>query len=392
MKASILAIGTELTTGQIVNGNAATLSKKLNELGVSVTAHLTVPDDHQIILNALKILCSGLGNSLCGGALLNPAEDTKQDQDQLLFITGGLGPTSDDFTRDVVAKGLGLTMKFDEASWHHINERLNSRGFKVQEIQKQQCYFPENAKILNNSEGTAHAFKFVHHHKTIYVLPGPPREIEAIWKDHILADLAEKTKNINKLITKSWDTIGRNESDVAILVEEILKKAPPGASVGYRVHQPYVEVKLSYLSTETTALSSVVQDIEQTLKSITVTRDFKDIAELCFEKIKDLDFTFYDYATQGALHLRLAPYLKNVKNWSFKQSLSNFDDIPGADFFENEDDFIALLPFEKDKCIVIYSVHGIRNQKIIEAPMKSPLMIERRQQYFAEMALVQLNL
>ena len=138
MKASILAIGTELTTGQIINKNAATISEKLKAAGVVITTHLTVPDDRPLILEALKFL------------------EPKSD---LLFITGGLGPTSDDFTRDVISEWCGSKMKFDETSWAHIQERLSTRGFNVREMQKQQCYFPENSKILFNAEGTAHGFK-----------------------------------------------------------------------------------------------------------------------------------------------------------------------------------------------------------------------------------------
>ena len=84
----------------------------------------------------------------------------------------------------------------------------------------------------------------------------------------------------------------------------------------------------------------------------------------------------------------MAAQLKNIKNWSFKQSVST----PNIDLFEQEDNFLALLPYESDKCIVVVSVNGTaRQQKVIEAPMKSPQMVERRKQYFAEMALVELS-
>jgi molybdenum cofactor synthesis domain-containing protein len=154
MKASILAIGTELTTGQIVNQNAANLSTKLKALGVIVTTHLTVPDDRQIILKSLKFL--------------ETASDTEENSNHdIIFVTGGLGPTSDDFTRDLIAEWSGLPMKFDETSWIHIQERLKSRGFVVHERQKQQCYFPEKSEILFNSEGTANGFKLFVNKKTI---------------------------------------------------------------------------------------------------------------------------------------------------------------------------------------------------------------------------------
>lgn len=368
MKASILAIGTELTTGQIINKNAATISEKLKALGIITNAHLTVPDDRALILDSLLFL---------------------ESKSELIFITGGLGPTSDDFTRDVVAEWAQSQMKFSEESWSHVQERLNARGFTVRDMQKQQCYFPENAKILFNSEGTANGFKLNFKNKEIYVLPGPPREIEAIWRDGIQLDLIEKTKNLNKLITKSWDTIGVGESEVAFQVEELLKDKPREKylEIGYRVHLPYVEVKISFENKEEIFWSLWLDKVDRQLNSITVARNFNDVAKIALEKIKDFDFTFYDFVSEGYLHNRLSPHLKKLKSWSFKQS----DTLLSADMFENEDNFLALLPFEEDQCIVIFSVDGLITQKTITAPMKSQLMAERRKQYFAEMSLVELS-
>lgn len=368
MKASILAIGTELTTGQIINRNATTLSEKLKAFGVTISTHLTVPDDKKIILQALEYV---------------------EKQSDLLFITGGLGPTSDDFTRDVVAEWANVKMQFNEQSWQHIQERLTSRGFTVRDMQKQQCYFPENSQILFNTEGTANGFSFNTKNIQVYVLPGPPREIEAIWKAHLHNDLTEKTKQITKTITKSWDTIGIGESEVAFQVEEILKDRSRDEylDIGYRVHLPYVEVKLTFYENKTDLWNLWINKIDKALNEITVARDFTDVAKKVSEKLANVDFTFYDFTTEGYLHTRLSPHLKNLKNWSFKQSSS----ILSLDMFENEDDFIALVPFEEDKCIVVFCVDGLRRQLTVEAPMKSPLMGERRKQYFAEMALVELS-
>lgn len=367
MKASILAIGTELTTGQILNKNASSISEKLKKLGISVNSHITVPDDKKLMHAALNFAA---------------------EQSELLFITGGLGPTSDDFTRDVVSEWSGLRMQFDENSWAHIQQRLSSRGFTVRDMQKQQCYFPEGSQILTNREGTAHGFSFVTPTKKVYVLPGPPREIEAIWQDHIHAELVQKTQHLNKLITHSWDTMGMGESDVAFIVEEILKDRPVDLynELGYRVHLPYVEFKLSYFANDSLAWSSYVKKIDLALKDITITRDFADVLDLIITRIEKLDFTFYDFVSQGYLHSRLSAKARGLNNWSYKQS----DSAPAADMFEHEDDFLALLPFDETQAVVMLSCQGLRGQKTLEAPMKSELMSERRRQYFAEMALVEL--
>ena len=369
MKASVLAIGTELTRGQIFNKNAAKLSEKLLEFGVQTFIHVTVPDDRKLILENLYLL---------------------EHQSDLIFITGGLGPTSDDFTREVVAEWIQKPLLFDESSWTHIVQRLSSRGFPVRDMQKQQCFFPEGSEVLKNKEGTAHAFKLKKNSKTIFVLPGPPREIASVWEDHIAPWMMVETKGHNKRVTQAWDTIGVGESDVAYMVENVLSAFPKSKQleIGYRVHLPYVEVKISFDENEKSLFQETVLQLNEKLKPITVTRNFEDIATKFTSKISQLDFTFYDYLTRGYLHDRLSPYLKNLKQWSFKQS-GPADLTP--DFFEQEDNFVAVLPFEEFSCLVIYGMGSARGQQVLEAPMKSAAMSERRLQYFAEMALVEVT-
>lgn len=370
MKASILAVGTELTTGQITNKNATWISEKLKSLGVLVMMHLTVPDDRKLILESLQYL------------------ETNSD---LIFVTGGLGPTSDDFTRDIITVWADKKMIFDVDSWEQILERFKSRGFTTRDIQKQQCYFPETARILKNSQGTANGFLLELNKKTqiknAFVLPGPPSEIAAIWKDHIHHWLVENTKDLDKLVTKSWDTLGVGESDVADRIEKVFQEFStlrPVIEIGYRVHLPYVEVKLSFLESATASVTQLLTRIDQTLKEITAAKDFQDIAQILSSKLIDVDFTIYDYVTSGFLHSRLAPHLKNQKCWSWQQA----EQAPPIDFFEGEENFLALVPLKEDQIVVISDFQGQKKQWILEAPMKSALMLERRKQYFAEMALI----
>ena len=380
LNAEIIAIGSEMLTPFRVDTNSLWLTERLNSLGIDVKLKTVVGDDEarleETIRDAMK-------------------------RSEIVISTGGLGPTSDDFTRDLIAEWAKLSLNFDTNSWQHITERLTARGFAVRDIQRQQCYFPTGAQILKNNEGTANGFHIELQKKSgfknVFVLPGPPREIEAIWKDSIEKWLKQNTQHLDRSVTKSWDTLGVGESDVALKVENVLKDRPAHLfnEIGYRVHLPYVEVKFTYLHKEDSVWKPWVQQIEEALASITVTRDFLDVAQGLTEKLtdkytahlKNQDFTFYDFVSKGYLHNRLSPHLRKLTNWSFKQSDSS--DMT-ADFFENETHFMALLPVSEDKCLMIYSLGDEVYQKQIEAPMKSPLMSERRKQYFAEMALVEL--
>lgn len=374
MKAIILGVGTELTTGQIVNKNAAWLSNQLKNFGVSTTAHLVVPDDKKIILDAL-IYCGSVAD--------------------LIFVTGGLGPTSDDFTRDLIAEWTKTELIFDETSFTHVKERLASRGYlfkdeQHQKMQRQQCYFPKGATILQNAQGTANGFMVSSQQpsglKNIFVLPGPPREVEAIWNDAVQVWLQKNTSHLDKIITKAWDTLGVGESNVAVLVEDALKekKSSLPIEVGYRVHLPYVEVKLSYPQSTAFTSEVFVQKVEKALENITVIRDLEDIADLFARETCEHDFAFYDFASEGFLHHRLSPYLRKYKNWAWKEASEAMD----SDFFTDEQNFLALLPSGADRCVILGDWKGRKLHIEVEAPMKAPTMTERRKQYFAEMALV----
>lgn len=223
LRTAILAIGTELTSGQIVNRNASWISQKLARHGIVTREHATVPDDRAQILDALGRLAREAG---------------------VLFLTGGLGPTSDDFTRVVLAEKLGLPLEWDEDSWVFIQDRLGRRGINAQEIQKQQCYYPQGSRILTNRQGTAHAF-MVEAEGVFYVcLPGPPREIEAVWEDHLEPWLTARFPQADPWITRSWEILGQPESEVATRAVAALRGCP--YEFAYRVHLPYVEFKLSY--------------------------------------------------------------------------------------------------------------------------------------------------
>lgn len=161
---------------------------------------------------------------------------------------------------------------------------------------------------------------------------------------------------------------------MAFKVEEALKDRLRNKKfeIGYRVHLLYVEVKLSFDADDEFLWSLWLNKIEIALVPITVVCDFADVANLALKKIKDLDFTFYDFVSEGFMHARLSLFLKNISRWSFKQS----DSILSVDLFENEDNFFVLLPFEDDKSILIFSIDGECKQLSLEVLMKVKLMSE----------------
>lgn len=263
MKFSILAVGTELTTGQILNRNAQWLSRELDLMGFAVAAQLVVPDDRELILQSLEYLA---GVSDC------------------IIVTGGLGPTGDDFTREVVASWAQAPLIFDEPSWQKISEQLTQRQVPVRDSHRQECLFPSGAKILQNTVGTANGFSLNIGAKKLFVLPGPPNEIESLWRADIAPEIAKQIKPEDQFLTLSWDTMGLAESEVADLLQS--KLGNQEEQLAYRVHRPYVEVKLRYQSKDQKQSAILGQQIDQLLRPYTISRHGEDLAQKFFKQLE----------------------------------------------------------------------------------------------------------
>ncbi|MBK9322002.1 MAG: competence/damage-inducible protein A [Bdellovibrionaceae bacterium] len=362
MRAAILCVGTELTSGQILNKNAAWLSTKLRHLGVRTSSHLVVPDDRDLILSALHY-CS----KNC---------DT-------LFVTGGLGPTTDDFTRELVAEWSMQPLVFDETSWHQITERLTSRGIQVREAQRQQCLFPQGARILVNPDGTANAFYLRVADKDVFVLPGPPKEIAAVWANELGQLLQSQTAGIDKMITYSWDTLGLGESDIAHLTETCLQNI--SIEKGYRVHLPYVEVKASFLESEKSALLPHIQRLEKTLSAYTVTRNGDTIPDLLAQQLTQVKkIEVVDSFPGAILFDRLSPAIRaqlNNKIW-------NFSSVANSEPAESQTLRMTLEPLDATRALCKLQYKDAHFKDIFEAPLFISKVSERKALYFAERAMI----
>lgn len=361
MKASVLGIGTELVEGQIVNKNASWISAQLKKRGLQTSLHLVVPDDRPAIAESLKYCAS---------------------HSDILFVTGGLGPTSDDFTRDVISEWAKLPLEFDEGSWQHINKRLTSRGYIVKDIQRQQCYFPKGSTVLNNPEGTANAFTLETQGKKVFVLPGPPREIAAVWDLSIEAWLQTATANLDQHITRKWDTMGVGESDVAQIVEAVLDGVP--VEKGYRVHLPYVEVKMSFYKSQEKEMIPHIDRVTEALRHCLIARDGDDVAQLfasAAEKVSSL--AVVDNATGTFLSHRLWPELRSFmrdKQWYFSnRSPQNLSADTVLLQLESVDELSVKASFD---------YQDSHFSEVFASPYSSSNMQERRQQYFTEKALI----
>lgn len=170
-KVEVLSVGTELLMGQIANTNAQYISRRLPEVGLGVFYHSVVGDNPERLTECLHYALS---------------------RSDVVITTGGLGPTQDDLTKEVIAKALGLELIMDNKSAEWIKEYFNRMGRTMTENNLRQAYFPEGCKILDNDEGTAPGCLIEKDGKVIILLPGPPKELIPMFNKHIIPYFREQ--------------------------------------------------------------------------------------------------------------------------------------------------------------------------------------------------------
>ncbi|MFT4694428.1 MAG: nicotinamide-nucleotide amidase [Francisella sp.] len=215
-----IAIGDEITDGDIVNTNTPNFAKHLIKKGFQTGSHISCKDAFDDICSAIEFLKANHKN---------------------IIITGGLGPTEDDLTSEAVAKHFDKELELDEPSWLALEKRMMAKYGKITHGTKKQAMFPNGAKVILNPNGTANGFelKFDDNRK-IYVLPGPPRECIPMLENIFSKPTA--TKNI---IRKSWNIKEIGESFLAEELEKI-KKEYPFVTFKYRLDDGFIELKYFY--------------------------------------------------------------------------------------------------------------------------------------------------
>lgn len=369
-RVTLLAIGTELTQGQITNRNAAWISKKLTDLGFDVRLHMTVADDRPAMIESFEVATS---------------------RSELLIITGGLGPTTDDFTREALSEWSGYPLEFRPESWKKIVDRLTERGIVVAEANKQQCYFPKSSHVFENLEGTADAFGFQKKSCTVIALPGPPRELEHLWDRFIHAFLVSKFPNQIPERLETWKCLGISESALGELVEKTVQGS--GLKTGYRASVPYVEVKIwvpSRIDLETA--NAAIEKLDEALKSYSVARGAED---LCTNFLRHLDaktgtlgITVLDLGTQGILSERIIQALKDPKYQSLQtrfEIMTRYSPASSsAELPEMASEWLFALFPNGESAVLCPEGKHIEH---LPSPYSSPLMNDRLRRYRTEMAM-----
>ncbi len=196
MIGEIISIGTEITTGSILNTNTKYLSEKLLELGIDVYYHTSVDDNNERLSEVLNIA-------------LNRAD--------LIITTGGLGPTEDDLTKEVISNALGLELEMNYDMENNIINMFKNNSKPMTDNNRKQAIKPKGSQFITNENGTAPGIYIKLDDKKIIMLPGPPRELNAMFEKYV-TPLIKEDYNI---LTKSINLSGIGESSLESQLKEL---------------------------------------------------------------------------------------------------------------------------------------------------------------------------
>ncbi|MHC4148105.1 MAG: competence/damage-inducible protein A [Planctomycetota bacterium] len=201
-KASIVSVGNEILSGQTVDTNAAYLGSKLLSVGIPVVSCYTVGDEIDLIVRGLGL--------------------ASQDA-EIVLVTGGLGPTGDDLTRQAFAEFLGVELQLQAELLQKIQDFFSVRKVPIPETNKIQAYLPTGATVLENKLGTAPGFMVCNNDKLFFVMPGVPVEMKQMFERSVLSRLSEFGGG-QVVIVGKLKCFGAGESKIAELLGELCER------------------------------------------------------------------------------------------------------------------------------------------------------------------------
>lgn len=287
MKAEIIAIGTELLWGRVIDTNTGYLGRKLQQTGVSVARAHIVADDLEAIRSAIQ---ESLGRA------------------DLVITIGGLGPTSDDLTREAISEVLDVPLIFREDLKEKIEAHFKKRNVPMPEINLRQAYLPEGAMPIENRVGTAPGFILEKGEKTICALPGPPNELIPMVEETLLPYVRGKVKG-NVILQKVLRVVGKPES----VVEEILQgiMTPTGNPTVTPLAKPYeIQVAITAEGDEETTkrlIEETERKIRERLGEDIFGTDQEELEEVVGRMLKErkMSLSVAESCTGGLLGYRI---------------------------------------------------------------------------------------
>lgn len=320
MKAEIIAVGSELLGPDRVDTNSLFLTEELNKIGIEVVRKTVVGDNRESLRDAFR------------DAL---------ERVPLVISTGGLGPTQDDLTREAVSDVLGRKLRLRDDLVEHIRARFRSFGREMTENNLQQAMVPEGAEPLANSRGTAPGIWIEDSGRMLALLPGPPRELMPMFKEHVLPRLARRVSGA-RLVHRLIRITGLGESLVDQRIAPIYKRHPEVDTTILASQPGEIHVHLrTWTSDESQALKTIdeiVRGFELALSDRIFSQDGSSLEEVVAKllTLHNATIAAAESCTGGLLAQRLtniagssAYFLGSVVSYS-NELKTAWADVPAA--------------------------------------------------------------
>lgn len=285
MRVSVLSVGTEILLGQIANTNAQFISKIFNALGMNVLRHVAVGDNPTRLAQSFE-------------------QELKLSD--IIILTGGLGPTKDDLTKQTIAEVLGKSLKTDKEAMESIEQYFNNENRTMTENNKQQALVIEDSEILKNDFGMAPGMYIEDKDKIIVLLPGPPKELQPMVKKYLVPFFLNE---LNVIHSESLKFTGIGESKLETECIDLIEnqKNPTIAPLaGQHEVSLRITANANSESEATKLIAPIKQEILNRIGKYYYGSDDTSLVDALFQHLNET-FVIYDDVTDGVIlsHLKV---------------------------------------------------------------------------------------
>jgi nicotinamide-nucleotide amidase len=356
MRAEVISIGDELTSGQRLDTNSQWLSERLGEIGIPVMFHTTVADDLEANVRVFR---------------------EAADRADIVIATGGLGPTADDLTREVLAKMLGVELVLDEAALAYIRGLFARRKRDMPERNIVQAMFPAGSRVIPNPHGTAPGIdmdvpRAGRTPSRIMALPGVPAEMREMWEQTVSPALVQLCGPGRVIRHRRIKCFGVGESDLEQMLPDLIRRGRD-PSVGITVHDATITLRITAAGSSPeeclAAMEPTVATIQQCLGTLVFGEEDDELEHAVARLLREQGKTLatVEVGTAGLLD-----------NW--------LGDVPGAaDWYAGG----MVLPSAKsvDRFIQQTNVEAAQSETIVGGKLAKSLAITCRDQFAADLGL-----